>query len=87
MTGPVGPQDVSSLGIASLIDTLVQLRLVARDQALERDLLVIKSRGSYHSLLQHPFAITDKGLEFPTSAAGEMHSPRAAGPPAAGGTA
>jgi circadian clock protein KaiC len=79
------PQDASGIGIASLVDTLVQLRLVARDRALERDLLVIKSRGSNHSLLQHRFAITDEGLELPVSAAGDMHSPAVAGPAAAGG--
>ncbi len=68
----VARQDASGIGIASLVDTLVHLRLTPSNGTMERRLLVLKSRGSNHSLHEHPFAITDNGIhlvEWPTGAA------------------
>ena len=57
--------ELSGIGISSLIDTVIQLRLVEERGALQRKLRVMKSRGSRHSLSHHEFAITDHGIEFP----------------------
>ncbi len=70
-----GHQDASGIGIASLVDTLVELGLVACGGTLERTLLVRKSRGTKHSLLEHRFLITEQGLELPVSAAREQLRP------------
>ncbi len=50
--------------IASLVDTLVTLYHVDDGTRLCRRLLVVKSRGSNHSMRYHPFVITGRGIEF-----------------------
>ncbi len=55
----------SDLGIFSIIDALLWLRLVDNGKSFKRTLLVIKSRGSKHSNQYNDFLITDHGIEFP----------------------
>ena len=54
--------EISGIGISSLVDSVIQLRLVEENAALRRKLLVMKSRGSSHSHSIHDFAITDQGI-------------------------
>jgi len=42
----------------------VLLRHLPVDNAMKRQLLVMKSRGSKHSDLFHEFQITDQGIEL-----------------------
>lgn len=53
---------VSGLGISSLIDSVLHLRLNDMAKGMNRDLLVVKSRGMRNSLQRHPFRITDEGI-------------------------
>lgn len=66
-----GAQD-RLMGIGSVIDTLIYLDLVDRDGRMERDLLIVKSRGTHHSNRHHAFRITDSGIHLvpPDSAEG-----------------
>lgn len=61
--------EISGIGISSLVDTVIQLRLVEESGALLRKLMVIKSRGSKHSHRYHEFLITDSGIELQREAA------------------
>ncbi|HEX8989294.1 MAG TPA: ATPase domain-containing protein [Rhodocyclaceae bacterium] len=54
--------EISGIGISSLIDTVIALRLVERDDVLRRRLIVMKARGSQHSQRYHDFRITDRGV-------------------------
>ncbi len=56
--------ELSGYGISSLVDTLILLQYADDGRRLSRQLLVIKSRGSKHSLCYHPFSITDRGVTF-----------------------
>lgn len=56
--------EISGIGISSLIDTVIQLRLVEEDRTLRRELLVMKSRGSIHSHHYHDFRINDQGINI-----------------------
>jgi circadian clock protein KaiC len=56
--------DVSGVGISSLIDTVVLLRHHQIGAAMVRTLTVLKSRGSRHSRQCLEFCITDRGLEL-----------------------
>jgi circadian clock protein KaiC len=58
---------ISGLGISSLIDTVIHLRLDELTEGMQRDVLVVKSRGMKHSLRRHPFRITDAGIIVPDS--------------------
>lgn len=62
--------EVSGIGISSLIDTVIVLRLVERGDVLRRRLLVMKARGSQHSHRFHDFRITDDGVVIGGSDAG-----------------
>lgn len=62
MTEVDAQQDISGMGIASQVDTLVQLNMELRNRTQERSLLVVKSRGSRHSQVENRFAITDNGI-------------------------
>lgn len=53
---------ISGVGISSLVDTLIALQYWDDGRELRRRLLVVKSRGSRHSMAYHPFTITDNGL-------------------------
>jgi circadian clock protein KaiC len=54
--------EISGIGISSILDTVVVLRLVEQGDEMRRQLLVMKSRGSHHSSRYHAFRITDQGL-------------------------
>jgi circadian clock protein KaiC len=55
---------ISGLGISSIIDALLWLRFAEKGNKLERNLLVIKSRGSKHSNQYHRFIITNHGIKI-----------------------
>jgi len=55
-------EHISSFGISSLIDTMVVLDYVWKGNEIGRSLLVLKSRGTRHSLVQHRLAISDNGI-------------------------
>jgi circadian clock protein KaiC len=56
--------EISGIGISSLIDTVIQLRLVEDNGVLHRRLQVVKSRGTGHSHRSHEFLITDRGIDL-----------------------
>jgi circadian clock protein KaiC len=53
---------ISGAGISSVVDTLVVLQYQDDGRVLGRRLLIVKSRGSRHSMQYHPFAITGDGI-------------------------
>jgi circadian clock protein KaiC len=57
-------EDISGVGISSIIDTIVLLRHRLTGGAMSRQLIVMKSRGSKHSDQFHEFRITDEGIEM-----------------------
>lgn len=57
--------EISGIGISSLIDSVIQLKLVADAGVMQRKLLVVKSRGSVHSHRHHNFHISDRGIAIP----------------------
>ena len=66
ITGLVGSdEELSGIGFSSVVDAVIQLRFVEADQEISRQMLIVKSRGSAHSNRRQPFAITDRGIEFP----------------------
>jgi circadian clock protein KaiC len=56
--------DISGIGISSLIDTVILLRHRQVDLAMVRRLVVMKARGSRHSTQFHEFRITDRGVDL-----------------------
>ncbi len=66
ISGMVGTdEELSGIGFSSVVDAVIQLRFVEKDQEITREILVIKSRGSAHSNRRQTFVITDHGIEFP----------------------
>jgi len=55
---------LSGVGASSIIDTLIVLRFVEIAGRVQRDLLIVKSRGTAHSNRHHRFCITDNGIRF-----------------------
>jgi circadian clock protein KaiC len=55
---------LSGIGLSSLVDTMIALQYVDDGVEMTRRLLVVKSRGSAHSMSYHPFAITDGGIDL-----------------------
>lgn len=55
-------EDLSGIGVTSLVDTVLQLRFDEHRGELRRSLLISKARGSAHSLRPHDLDITDRGL-------------------------
>ena len=66
-----GDEELSGIGFSSVVDAVVQLRFVETEQEVNRQIFIVKSRGSAHSNLRQPFIITDRGIEFPDN----LHSP------------
>lgn len=67
---------LSGVGISSIIDVLATLRQDWPDEATHRrTLLVVKVRGSRHSHAWNEFRITDAGLEFTGHAASRSTVP------------
>lgn len=58
--------EVSGIGISSLIDSVIQMQLVEYAGVLKRKLLVVKSRGSAHSHRHHNIEISDRGINILT---------------------
>lgn len=58
---------ITGFKISSVVDTLVTLHYVDDGTKLYRRLLVVKFRGSPHSMRYHPFVITEKGIEITSS--------------------
>ena len=58
-------EEISGMGISSLVDTIILLRHVP-GAGVARQLIVIKSRGSKHSEQFHEFRITDRGIDLKT---------------------
>lgn len=56
--------DVSGIGVSSLIDTVVLIRFQTEADAVRRRLLVLKSRGSRHSNRYHWLEIGDDGISL-----------------------
>jgi circadian clock protein KaiC len=57
-------EEISGIGISSIIDTIILLRHLPIDGAITRQLIVMKSRGSKHSEQFHEFRITDRGIDL-----------------------
>jgi circadian clock protein KaiC len=62
--GFLNADEISGIGISSLIDAVILLRLAEESGGLQRKLLVMKSRGSAHSNRFHNFAISDQGISL-----------------------
>ncbi len=60
-----GDEELSGIGFSSVVDAVVQLRFVETNQEVNRQILIVKSRGSAHSNRRQSFVITDRGIEFP----------------------
>lgn len=63
---PQGLMQMTAFDMSSLIDTLISLSYQDEGWALTRRLVVVKSRGSAHSMRYHTFEITSDGLELAT---------------------
>ena len=57
-------EEISRIGISSIIDTIILLRHLPIGGAIARQLIVMKSRGSKHSEQFHEFRITDRGMDL-----------------------
>ncbi|MER2625080.1 MAG: circadian clock protein KaiC [Accumulibacter sp.] len=62
--GFMNQEEISGIGISSIIDAIVMLRLVEEGSQLQRQLLVMKSRGASNSLRYHDFRISDAGVDI-----------------------
>jgi circadian clock protein KaiC len=65
-------EQITGVGISSIVDTLLWLRFVEAGDGIKRILLVIKSRGSKHSTQYHDFRITDHGITIEWRPAGAL---------------
>jgi circadian clock protein KaiC len=63
LTGSEKPLENSTVGISSMIDTWIMLRMVQTPTERNRLLYVLKSRGMAHSNQIREFNLTDTGLE------------------------
>jgi circadian clock protein KaiC len=57
-------EEISGIGISSIVDAIIILRLVEEGGSLQRKLLVMKSRGSNNSMSYHDFKISGNGIEI-----------------------
>ncbi len=57
-------EDISGIGMSSIIDTVVVLSLAEVRGEMQRSVIVIKSRGTRHSHRRHTYAITDDGVRI-----------------------
>jgi circadian clock protein KaiC len=62
MRGSDLDEDLSGLGLTSLVDTVIQLRFEPIEDELQRSLLIRKARGCRHSPRLHEMRITDDGI-------------------------
>jgi circadian clock protein KaiC len=54
----------SAMGISSLMDTWIRLRMFENGNELNRGISIVKSRGMTHSNQIREFLITDQGVKF-----------------------
>lgn len=66
-TGPDIIEEISGIGISSIIDTVVFLHHRPIGDAMKRQLIVLKARGSKHSDHFHELRITDRGIDLGTA--------------------
>lgn len=59
-----GEEALSGIGFSSVVDAVVQLRYAETDNVINRQILIVKSRGSGHSNRRQSFSITDRGIQF-----------------------
>ena len=57
-------QEISNIGISSIIDTIITVSFRDTGSEINRMLLVKKSRGTRHSNRYHPFFLTDQGVQI-----------------------
>ena len=69
--GFMDEHEISGIGISSLVDTLIFLRYVESGGEINRNLLVLKSRGSRHSNQYREYRITDDGIQMANLFGGE----------------
>ena len=62
-TGLTEEQEISGIGVSSLMDTVVVLRYLHVGGEATRTLLVMKARGTKHSNQIREFRITDNGID------------------------
>jgi circadian clock protein KaiC len=64
LTHDGGAYEQSSVGVSSLMDTWVLLRMVESEHTRSRMLYVLKSRGMAHSSEIHEFVLSDRGVQI-----------------------
>jgi len=55
-------EELSDVGVSSLMDTWLVLRTIASNETRNRVLHVVKSRGMAHSMQTCPYRLTDQGI-------------------------
>jgi circadian clock protein KaiC len=78
---PGGDEELSGIGFSSVVDAVIQLRFIEIDQQIDRQILVMKSRGAAHSNRRQPFIITGQGIQFPDHSPASIRASQS-GPPA-----
>jgi circadian clock protein KaiC len=63
-TGFTEEQEISGVGVSSMVDTVIALRYINAGGEVNRILHVMKSRGSKHSNQFREFLITDNGIDI-----------------------
>jgi circadian clock protein KaiC len=69
--GFMDEHEISGVGISSLVDAVVFLRYIESGGEINRNLLVLKSRGSRHSNQYREYQITDNGIQIANLFGGE----------------
>jgi circadian clock protein KaiC len=69
--GFMDAHEISGVGISSLVDTVIFLRYVESGGEINRNLLVLKARGSRHSNQYREYRITDDGIHITEVFSGE----------------
>jgi circadian clock protein KaiC len=64
MSGSGGAQEISGIGISSLVDTCLVLQFADDGRKIRRRLLIMKSRGSAHSARYHDLIISNSGIRI-----------------------
>lgn len=57
-------QELSGIGLSSIIDTLITLHYRDMEDEIQRFILILKARGMNHSTRYHRFFNTDQGLQI-----------------------
>lgn len=62
----LGDQDISGIGVSSIVDTIITMHYRDVGNETARRLQIKKSRGSNHSNRYHNYRLTDNGIFFDT---------------------